>query len=340
MQKSKFLSPQNEVRDMSIIQFFTATMGNTKTTDYEVIIKKMSDNSVAYTTGKKNLSTPLAKDQLLSAEIPAGSAPNGLDYKWSLKTYNGAESIETREFAFSAYSNPTLVMNVPSKITSEKYTFSIAYTQAEGIEVNYFKFILMNQDGDLIKKTENVFGFDISHEFDGLINENSYRVQGVVTNLLGVETKTSVSSFNVEYSGATFSFEADVSVDNRTSFSTLTWSEPSDIVGVASGTVDLNEGNILIQAGASVLFSPIPMTADTVVFHKCKIESGFNGDILDLGNGYTFGYDSSISRFYMNNNGFRLNTASRVLDQVFEIALLQHSFYIRSTAEPDFEYVE
>jgi len=305
-------SPKNEVRDMSINQIFNSNIDGVKCTDYQIKIYKVSDNTLLFDTTKLHLSTPLSDGELLNHTIIGGTIANSSteSYKWSVEVWNGAESVTSREFQFTAKTTPVLIFTFDSPIVTQAYTFEATVAQAEGDIVNNYTFDLYDSNQRFIESSGKITSFNISYEFEGFVNgDNLYiRLYGNTTGNQPFDS--GLQSVVVTYSSPRIDMRLDAQVDNNTSLITLTRPEVVQIPGVGTGDISYTDniftsGDEVLKLGdaSSNVEFDVAIPLDFSVKFKWKpISNSFEGIICDLGDmSYKFGYTGG--RFYYDING-------------------------------------
>lgn len=328
--RSTNLYPQNIYIDGTVNNNFYGTVNGAKVTDYQLRIYNLS-NSLIYDSTKITLSSPLPNGSVLTHTVPMGSITNGSQYKWTLQTWNALDSAITREILFSAYTAPVITFNPPVTITAQDYEFTATYTQSEGVGLSYYKFILYDENGEIIEETQNIYDFDIKHTFEGLVNGTEYgiRLTGQFQ-LNGMSFDTGISQFMAVYTEPDFSMTPSTEFDSNTSFVDIQWGQVVQIIGdypVGSETYVNNfirTGNtgLGMDSGEYVNFDvDIPIDF-TLKFIWQPDSNSFTGKIIELDDGvYEVGYDGS--KFTYTINGVSQSTLPiDIFGSVFYLVLL------------------
>lgn len=333
-------SPRNEVRDMLLTQPVTVTIDGVRCTDYQIIARKVSDNTSVYDSTKVTLGSPLSDGQTLLHNITGGTIPNtGTDsYKWTIQVWNDAETVTSREFQFFAKTTPVLTFTPPATITSQSYEFVGSVAQAEGDIVNYYTIELYDSSQVFIESSPQITSFNISYEFNGFVNgDNLYvRVFGQTTG--GQTFDSGLVAFSVAYAEPSVNLKPDVVVDNYKGLVTTSRGEVVQIIGTSSGTISyvndfIYAGNtaLNLQNNLSNVSFDVAVPLDFTLSVKWKpLSNTFTGKIIQLDNGaYEVGYD--LGRFYFTINGITNYSAPvDIFGSVFYLVLLpQEVKYIK-----------
>ena len=122
-------------------QDFTCQVNGSVITDYQIVIKKVSDNTTLYDSTKITPATPLYDKETLTHTITGGTVTYRGSCKWTITTYSGVATATTTETLFYNQTIPTLTFSPSATITSKLYDFTATYTQTESIALKRFKFI-------------------------------------------------------------------------------------------------------------------------------------------------------------------------------------------------------
>lgn len=304
-----FFSPEYKSLDMTLNQTFTAQVNGLKYTDYRLVIKKVSDNTVVYDSTKLSLSPVLYDKQTLSHLISANSISNtGTDsYKWILQVWNGSENVTSGETLFYAESLPVIGLTIPTTVTSKSISLISTYMQTEGISPKKFKYIWYDNLDNIIKDTGWIFSGNLSYDFDGLDNNSSYKIECMIETLSGVIGTSGKKAFAVTYVQPSLTIVPETTLLPNLSAIKVKWSKVITRVGATTGTTSyipnfLKDGNYGLQIDAdSKLEYNFTIPKDFTVTNITKFPVGFSGIFCQLDSDYSIGYDGS--RFYFNNAG-------------------------------------
>lgn len=195
--------------------------GDSAMTAYQITIY---DNTAAstqlYTTGKQSLSTPFwgvnyaGETQYYTATIAASAlssagVTNGGTYKLLItQWWSSNDSItQTTASVFDGMATPTVsIDDIPAPLTQRYYTFTGAYTQAQGDALKWVRWEIAaeNSDGeieDAFYDTGYIYGTgDLQAFYDGFVTGNTYDIRLTVETASGQQATTGWVQFAASYS--------------------------------------------------------------------------------------------------------------------------------------------
>jgi|GEM_PF-1756862 len=309
--QATFLTPQNVAIDVSEANLFTAQVNGTLITRYILEAYAITGGSALYTNDSGVLITPLGDKETVEIVVPAnpGTLSNGNEYKWTLETFENAVSETSDEVAFIANDNPVVDLTFANTVTTQEFTFTPTYSQAQGVPVQYSYFQFNDGDGTPILTTDRNYSGNLSYTFSGFLNGSSYQVQffGVTQN--GVAFNTPLINFDVSYAQPNINIKPTITQNENTSIVTVEWGEVVLIPGTSSGTISyiddyLVQGNTALdmEAGASVSWDvevPESFTARRQWTKKVDFTTGVAVKLIGTTKNYEVGYDGA--RWYYNN---------------------------------------
>jgi len=145
-------------------------------------------------------------------------------------------SATSRQTPFYCYATSTVSMTVPAEITSKKHTFTSVYAQAESISLNYWNMTFLDSNNEVILTTPNSYSGLISYEFDGFINNQTYKVYTTVTNQQNITVQSSVYTFTVIYASPSLTVIPTATLLPELSAVKVLWSPAVQIEGTVTGT--------------------------------------------------------------------------------------------------------
>lgn len=304
-------SPRNEVRDMSINQIFSGIVDGVRYTDYQLFIYKVSDNTLVYNSTKLALTPNLPDGATWQHTVPSGSVANSATetYKWKLQVWNGAETVTTREFAFSAKTTPVLTFSPPATVTTQSYNFTATIAQAQGDIPNTYTFYLYDSTQEEIESSGLITNFNIAHEFSGFANGDSLYVRVVGETTGGQIFDSGLVAFSVVYSEPDVNLKPEAVVDNEQGIITLSRGEVIQIIGTSMGTVSYDTSfpvagmsGVDLADGTSYVSFDVSIPVNHNLWFNWLPDNGFTGKILWLDNGAVeVGYNGT--NFYYEING-------------------------------------
>ena len=301
-------------------------------------MKNDTNSTLVYDTNVVTLDSPVypvsydGTPNELTFTIPTSSGMvNGTQYKWTVTSYwTDSDSYESYENVFNAYSTAELSINpISSPIANKDYTFSANFSQAEGVTVEKFGWILINTTtNETIVDTitnNNIYSSQLELPYDGLFSGNDYKIMIKCWLTNGVEMETDYTTFSVQYTVSPFN--GDV-ITNQTCDSgvLIEWQNINYIIGDTTNEnfsyqlvnyQYLNSYCIEIQDGNSVFFdnvntNPLSMPSEsshTISFFPINTNdqvtvytaSGKNSEQQDFYISITYSSDSI--NLIINNNG-------------------------------------
>lgn len=335
----KSFSPHFETFDMDENQVFSAVISGTQVTDYQIIIKKVSDDSQVYDSTKTTLTTNLYDGETLEHSITGGTIDNGYEYKWTIQVWNGATTVTSTELYFTAYTTPTLSLSVSSPITTQSYTFEPTYAQTESIDPKRFRAYLYDSSGNEIDDSDWIYSANIQYEFEGFISGDSYDVIFYVEDQNGLTANTGLQNFSVSYTAPDIVITPTITLDtDRGSIKTV-WNDVVQYIGYMDETPTYEEdflvtGDYGLEISDSKSLKYNFEITDNFTF-QYRIKGGasyLSGNLVNISNIYIFGYNGSV--FYYKN---RYNTAySPVMSfptSTFLVIMTDENCYIRTITD-------
>lgn len=167
----------------------------------EIIVSEADTLNIVY---EKKLET-----HKLSHEIPAGTLGNGKQYVIQCYVYYEESGVEKKsdisdKVQFRTFTTPSFVatiqdLNDKGEVTTASATVKVMYSQSEGELLSFYRFYLY--EGDTIKDDTSVIYDveDIVYSFSGLDTNTEYQVQCIGSTVNGMEVKTELLTFVVNY---------------------------------------------------------------------------------------------------------------------------------------------
>lgn len=222
--------------------------GTSPTTKYQLkIMKNDAASTAVYDSGVVTLDSPLypvnydGTQNELVVSVPASSTmENGNEYKWTMTSYwSDDDKYESYENVFKAYAAATIsITNFVDVMTTRSYTFTASVTQAQGIGVERFGWIIRNKDtGEETVNTideNNIYSSDIRVSYDGFLSGTTEEIKVKCWLNDGTSVETEFQQFTVNYQLVTFEnlvnteVRSDSGVDVR-------WNKLNYIDGSATG---------------------------------------------------------------------------------------------------------
>lgn len=297
--------------DATMSNMFSFTCQGSTTDKFNIKIYKVSDNTQVFTTGDIPLSPVKYNNETVDLLLPANILTNGIQYKWTVTTYEGANSATSLQVTFWANSNATFSLSIPSIINAPSYTITATYNQSNGVPLSYYYFVLSDSTGEL-ERTDLIFSGNVTYTFSNFVNDNTYMVEifGVTNN--GYEFNSGVYSFIVSYSKPNINIVPTITQDCKTSLGSVVWGDAVQINGSVSGTSSYLQNYMVADNWALSLGSGSYYYADVDIPSTMNVEISYvpngitNGKLIELiraTSTYEFGYNSTMGRFYSNIGG-------------------------------------
>lgn len=172
-------------------------------------------------------------------------------------TYNVySDNVVSSDIFFQARTTPVLTINtVPSTVNSKSYTFTGAYTQAEGVNWKYYQWNIYNADGGVINTSNRIDTGEIKYYYDGFFNGERYGVSLSIETQDSMSIETDIIYFNVSYAEPDITNSPSATVNCNNNAVELTWSPPLINQGISdTGTSSVYEfvPNFPFPGGSSV----------------------------------------------------------------------------------------
>lgn len=221
-------------------------------TGMKITIYENDESSTqVYTTGKVSFATPFYGADALgnlvyysytisASELSGAGIANGNEYKMVITQYydeNGTEASVTQTSASVFITRRTPVFSlasVPATVTSNSYTFSLSFSQAQGDTVDWVRYqIAQGSDTeDPIYDSGNIYGAAIyTCTYSGFRSGYTYSFKATGQTSSGVLMDTGWVTFNVSYSVAATTGAVEVSVEKDVNGVVVDWSNMSTVSG-------------------------------------------------------------------------------------------------------------
>ena len=294
--------------------------GTSPTTKYQLkIMKNDAASTAVYDSGVVALTAPLypvnydGTPNELVVSVPSNSGmENGNEYKWTMTSYwSDNDKYESYENVFKAYATATIsITNFVDVMTTRSYTFIASVTQAQGIGVERFGWIIRNKDTD--EETvntideNNIYSSDIRVFYDGFLSGTTEEIKVKCWLNDGTSVETEFQQFTVNYPLVTFENLVNTEVRSDSGVD-VKWNKLNYIDGSAAGNnyeyVQDGRGGyknkyIHIKSGETIKFDTVntaQMAFPSSVSHVVGFwVNGANGSIYKA-----TGKDSNGSPYYI-----------------------------------------
>ena len=191
--------------------------GDSAMTAYQIdIAQNDAASTPIYSTGKQELATPFwgtnfrGETQYFSTAIPSASLTgagisNGNEYKLLItQWWSAADSIQqTTASVFITRTIPSVTIStIPSPITSKAYTFTAAYSQAQGDSLNWVQWRISEKgkESEPFYDSGKITGTgELKAEYDGFFTNSNYSIRCDVETANGISASTGWVQFSVQY---------------------------------------------------------------------------------------------------------------------------------------------
>lgn len=265
-----------------------------------------ADSTLLYSTGRVAVAPfygtdPISGQQLFfSAVIPASTLEengivNGGEYKMVVTQWWGnTDQQSVRQSSASAFFTRSLpilsIDSIPSPLTTRYFTFTGAYSQAQGDVLNWFRFRLAYADDTDTPffDTGNVFGtMDLRAYYDGLYLETEYAVRLTAQTEHGIEADTGWVNFQVVYDSPIIGGVVRAACPKGVGAVRVSWSDVTYIPGKPTGPYDLSDGILYLPEGSEVVWDtvnggPMGFPAPWSVLWKGMIFDGASATLFSL----------------------------------------------------------
>ena len=317
------MSPNNVDLDATQTNTFSCTIQGNILKAYKLLIYNNSDNTLLYDPSIVDISsTPIYNSSALSISVPNTSGMTNSstsNYKWVVRLYENYPAstptyTSSMEVYFQARTTCTVAINnMPASniVLAKNFTFEATYTSAESIPVKYHLFELFDSNGTLIDSSETQYSSDLSWEYDGFVDGESYSLTLTVVNQNGSSISTT-EEFTVNYDSPSLIIKPDVEIDYDTDSVDVSWASavsiPGKTIGVSptsylSSTPTTGLTSLGINSGKTVYWdesnsADLSIPTASTLFYQVQLPSGFTGDFIklentDTSNSYVVSYDGS-----------------------------------------------
>lgn len=292
--------------------------GNSPMVAYQyVIMQNDTASTQVYDSGKITLSTPFygrnynGEERYFSFEIAASSLlsmSNGYEngYKAVItQWWSDTESLTQPSASyFITRSFPNISINsIPNPLNAKNYQFSADYSQEQGDVLDWFRWVIADSEGNVLKDTQEIYGTeDIRVDYDGFFSGQTYTVNCMIQTQNGVQAQTGEVNFSVSYASATITGFVDACKKGEAV--QVSWPDLFYIFGTANGNYTINNGILTLPEGSTIAWNtvtgnPMQFLPPWSVYYRGRPQQGV---FLTLdGAGITFELD--VQDIVMKQNG-------------------------------------
>lgn len=246
--------------------------GTSPLMQYQIVIyKNDSQSTQVYTTGIVPLQEPFyGTDEngnavtFTATAIPVGTLQNGNEYKLVITQWWNTSSSVTQPSAspFITRSMPTCsILNAVNTLSVRDYVFNGTYIQEQGDSLNRVRWILSDENDNILSDTGWINTEQLMFAYDGFFNDSSYSLSLNIETQNG-QTASAGIDFSVSYPVGTANGSLMVCGDKEESAINVSWEGQATIDGTPDGNVDVRNMEAIISENSSITWdrvNTIPM---------------------------------------------------------------------------------
>jgi hypothetical protein len=297
---SKLVPNNTEIIASAMKVFSWQINGTVSQVAYQLVIRKVSDNTVVYDSTKVSSSS-------FFCIISGGTLTAGTFYKWQITSYYSAtEFTESEWIPFYASTAPTLTLSA-TPTTQQDFTFSFLYNHPNNIPVKTYR-VRLTSNSQTVSDSLDVYppnlvyssATPITYAVTGMVNGATYNVGCSVVTQEDFVVNSGFYAFTVNYTYLDSILELIVTPQNNNATMLLEWSNIHQVLGIANGSFEyLGTSNkyIHLEPGSILTYDTgvaVPL-GFTHIF-QCKLPTGFTGAFLKYDNLFEIGYTGT--KFY------------------------------------------
>lgn len=228
------------------------------------------DGTAVASTGKVTLSSPVWGRSYTGEYVPftatisnpsstLSGMTNGFSagYAMVIRQWYGSGADDyvdqTQPSYFVTRTTPTIAITTPADpYAANEITLSATYTQAEGDTLNWFRWVLTDDNGYTIHDSGKVYGTgNIQCYYDGLFANTTYHAAIEVETANG-QTATDETDINVQYT--TVASQGSIEVSEGDCFVRVSWDTLRQIYGEPTGSYSITDGTLTLPSGSNILW--------------------------------------------------------------------------------------
>lgn len=303
------LSPSNTAIDAAAINRFSWSSQGSVQTHFQV---KIYNNSTSVLVHDSTKTSSVNEYYDLSAAV----LTNGVEYKWLVTTWSGAdyadseyEFIKANAIPVVAFTAPAFIGLTPLTITTQSYTFSMSYSNASNIKK--FKFILYDSSGtNIIEDSDWIYELTSEYTIEGMVDALTYKVIGYAVNQYDQEGNTGLKTFTTNYTYPGIMPNIYAVADDENGNIEISWDNLKRVLGVVTGSSSYVEGKfnqgieLETDSTTTLVYSETFSETSYTFTYWFKLPYDFNGQFMKVSPGKYIGYHTSPTcEFYINDNG-------------------------------------
>ncbi len=277
--------------------------GNSAMSAFQIVIYKNDAASTkVYSTGKLTSGCPFYgvdyagniqffSYTITSSQMSGAGMANGNEYKMVITQWWGSSSVtQTSASVFLTRSAPSVTLgSIPSPLEVREYSFTAAYTQAQGDNLNWVRWDLaLVGDGEYetLKDTGKIYGTaQLRLDYDGFFSGSTYAVRCSVQTQNGIEASTGWQSFSVSYETTPLSGTLSACPVGGVSGVKLTFPPVRDIPAEITGNYTMSGSYLNLTSGAKAVYDEVngaPMDFQKPFEVAWRGKNNANGTLLKI----------------------------------------------------------
>ena len=279
-----------------------------------------SAGSLVYDSTKITLSPILYGGDTLNVIIPTATSTlvNGNTYTHSFEVFEGSNSAISSLVQFYTNSIPVVSNPFTTPINSQRIELNAIYSQAEGITMKEYTYIIKDNIGEAILEYNKIGSQNTNYIFSGFENNTSGTIEFKGKTTRDFDFTTGELPYSVVYPQPNININPLTILDKNTSFVDFKWGVISQISANAVGSYlyvndYLKIGNKALQldSGSTVDYD-VNFGEDFTLKFKVDLISSFDGKIVELTSvddkTYTLSYSYSEQKFSWDNEGIEASS--------------------------------
>lgn len=341
------LSPSEELVDLSLPIDFSCKVDGEPVTHYEIIIYNSVDNTQLWTSTPTAIGTTIYEGETLTVSV-SGTAIgiDKINLYWIMKySSDGITYVESFPEFFKYVVTPTLTLDIPATVTSQRKETIGTYTQSQSYKYKYWYYEYYDSDNNIILKTSKNTSTTIKHTFEGFRNGLTYSMKAFVVLDYDTIYESVLYNFSVSFSVPILEVVPTVTFLNDSGSALIEWAGLTQITGIlesgsgsyVSDFLFLGNTGYDLSLDGKISYSGLDMTDLSSKWYERTFSSiTYDGAIIDFentinGDILTIGRDSTIGAFYKDINGVKTYSTINIinLDNYYSFMAVGNTVYVR-----------
>lgn len=207
------------------------------------------------------------------------------------------------DYIVYARATPTVsISNVPVDLALKYHTFTGVYTQTNNVPMIYhtFNLYLVNNDNTktLIDSSGKVYSANLSYTYNNFRTGNTYAIEMIVENNVGIVSQTELYTFDVSYNIIEYPEQPTAAFNNQQNAVKVSWATPVEHDGKIT---DIRTGR---EVGAEYLYNTPYNSVNSLYTSGVTAEWQSNDGICTMPDDYNITFQfSPDSNFFYDNEG-------------------------------------